>query len=172
MKMLRRLIIGLTVLAGVGALTATLIFPHGFPTTHLAATRAGAATAAAPAAAPVLEAHEDSDLARSERIEGAGWIWRPVLQDLAQAERAGGALRFLAPISDKATGASLKGQVFIDGRPLGWAQEVDLLLLMRGPPVDLRVEAQGYLAWDVSLGFTHHGFKTLHGRVELYPDKP
>ncbi len=116
--------------------------------------------------AEVLELKEEKQLwYQEERWKEEGFAWRPTPKQLEWAKTIEGALLFVAPIVDKETGQTIAGRIYVNGFFVEEAADVDVLIW--APPVSVRVEKEGYHAWDVLLGFKHRGLKELQGRVEL-----
>ena len=93
-----------------------------------------------------------------ENIEIPNWLW--LLEQ--------GALYWHGPILDKETEEPVEAKVFINGRFVAQAQEVQLLMwATEEAPVWVEVRAEGYKPWGLRWRFHLQGLKVMEGPVWL-----
>ena len=93
-----------------------------------------------------------------EGIEIPNWLW------LSEQ----GALYWHGPILDKETEEPVEAKVFINGRLVAQAQEVQLLMwATEESPVWVEVRAEGYQPWGLRFRFHLRGLEVMRGPIWL-----
>jgi len=93
-----------------------------------------------------------------EGIEIPNWLWLPQQ----------GALYWHGPILDKETEEPVEAKVFINGRLVAQAQEVQLLMwATEEDPVWVEVRAEGYKPWGLRFRFHLRGLEVIQGPIWL-----
>ena len=107
-----------------------------------------------------IKAEEDLRKAVSilEGIEIPNWLWLPQQ----------GALYWHGPILDKETEEPVEAKVFINGRFVDQAKEIQLLMwATEESPVWVEVRAEGYQPWGLRWRFHLRGLEVIQGPIWL-----
>lgn len=92
-----------------------------------------------------------------EEIEIPNWLYLPEQ----------GALWWSGPILDQKTKEPVTASIFVNGRFIAEAQEVQLLMWETEEPVWVEVRAEGYEPWGIRFRFHLKGLEKLEGPVWL-----